>query len=89
MEGLIPYEIGMAMIVGSVAISAVALSSFVVFLCRDPFRRRRSDAPLCAVADIPTAADVEELLRSLTPEDIAAAEKFAADVRRADGTPES
>ncbi|HEY2992749.1 MAG TPA: hypothetical protein VGM22_08055 [Methylomirabilota bacterium] len=90
MEGVIPYGVGMLLILSSVAVLAMGLVVLITFL----WSTRRSDTGgadgrMCEPSDIPTTAEVEEFVRSLTPEDFAAAEKFAADFRRANGWSDS
>ena len=90
MEGLIPYGVGVVLIVASLTILAMALVVLVTFFWSNrALHACRSDGRICDPSEIPTAAEIEEFVRSLTPEDFAAAEKFAADFRRASGQPDS
>jgi hypothetical protein len=90
MEGIIPHGVGVVLIVSSVTLLAMALVVLITSLWSNRFlHARRSDGRICNPSEIPTAAAVEEFVRSLTPEDFAAAEKFAADFRRASGRPDS
>jgi hypothetical protein len=89
MEGIIRPDIAAAIIQASIAVSATALVAFVVFLWREGLAEGQTGARVGALADIPGAAEIEEFVRSLTPEDFATAEKIAAQTRSAGRTPES
>jgi len=86
MEGLIPHGVGVILIVSSIVVVAMAFAAFIVSLWSNrSLRPPQCAGELCDRSDIPSAGEIEEFVRSLTPEDFAAAEKFAADFRRANG----
>ena len=85
-EGVIPYGVGVALIVASAAVLAMAILVFIVFAQAEKrLHAPRSEGRICGPSDIPSPAEVDAFLKSLTPEDFTAAEKFAADFRRANG----
>jgi hypothetical protein len=85
MDGVIPYGLGMVLVVSSITVVVVALLVTFTTLLRSTrsLHGHRSRAQMCDPSEVPSPAEVDEFVRSLTPEDFAVAERFAADFRGA------